>query len=277
MKWLRRLVWRSRPRFWVYLAGPVLVGVSYGANSPAELVSLPVIGLVLYFLVPANVYLYGVNDIFDAEIDRLNPKKGDRELQYQGDRALVIAVLLSGLLGLSLLQVVPLSAGYWLLGFLLLGGAYSIPPLRLKTRPPFDSLSNGLYILPGAAAYATVSGGQPPALAIWGAWLWAMAMHTFSAIPDIEPDRQGGIETLATKLGERWSLWYCGACWLGAAGAFGRLDPRAGLVVGVYPVLVGWYLVRDTAIERAYWWYPAINTIVGASITLGGLWEVFYA
>jgi 4-hydroxybenzoate polyprenyltransferase len=261
----------------VYLAGPVIVGVSFGANSPAELVSLPVIGLFLYFLVPANVYLYGVNDIFDAEIDRLNPKKGDRELQYQGDRILVMAVLVSGLLGLSLLTIVPKVASYWLLGFLLLGGAYSAPPLRLKTRPPFDSLSNGLYILPGAAAYATLSGGQPPALAIGGAWLWAMAMHTFSAIPDIEPDREGGIETLATKLGEHWSLWYCGACWLGAAGAFGLLDFRAGLVLGVYPVLVGWYLVRDIAIERAYWWYPAINTLVGASITLGGLWGVFYA
>jgi hypothetical protein len=33
---------------------------------------------------------------------------------------------------------------------------YSAPPLRFKTTPFLDSLSNGLYILPGVVAYAAI-------------------------------------------------------------------------------------------------------------------------
>ncbi len=44
---------------WLYLAGPVLVGVAYGAETVSELGSPAGIALVAYFLLPANVYLYG--------------------------------------------------------------------------------------------------------------------------------------------------------------------------------------------------------------------------
>jgi 4-hydroxybenzoate polyprenyltransferase len=29
----------------------------------------------LYFLIPANIRIYGINDIYDYETDKLNPKK----------------------------------------------------------------------------------------------------------------------------------------------------------------------------------------------------------
>ncbi|MEF8937724.1 MAG: lycopene elongase, partial [Halovenus sp.] len=69
------LFWLSRPRFWFYLAGPVIVGVVYGASSQADLFTPLTVELFLYFLIPANIFLYGINDIFDADIDQLNPKK----------------------------------------------------------------------------------------------------------------------------------------------------------------------------------------------------------
>jgi len=65
----------SRPRFWLYLAGPVVVGVAYAARTPAELFAPIAVALFAYFLVPANVFLYGVNDVFDADIDVETQKK----------------------------------------------------------------------------------------------------------------------------------------------------------------------------------------------------------
>jgi 4-hydroxybenzoate polyprenyltransferase len=174
-------------------------------------------------------------------------------------------------LGLALLALVPASAAPWLLGFLLLGAAYSAPPLRLKTRPPLDSISNGLYVLPGAAAYAAVAGTAPPALAVLGGWLWAMAMHTFSAIPDVEPDRRAGIETTATRLGPTLAAAYCGVIWLLAAAVFALLDGRLGLLFLAYPALLAVLELGDVDVDRAYWWYPAVNTLAGAAFTLGGL------
>jgi 4-hydroxybenzoate polyprenyltransferase len=273
MSRLRRLLKRSRPRFWLYLAGPVIVGVAYGAPDVPDLFSAPALVLFAYFVLPANVFLYGINDVFDADIDTENPKKEDREVRYTGDRFVVSLVITSALAGLALAAWLP-AAAPWIIGFLFLGAAYSAPPLRLKTTPPLDSVSNGLYVLPGVAAYAALAGSNPPLEAIVGGWLWTMAMHTFSAIPDIGPDRRAGIETLATVLGRRGTLAYCGAVWLFAAGAFALLDLRGGVLLLLYPALVAFWEAGGVEIDRAYWYYPAINTLVGMVLTLGGLWRI---
>lgn len=279
----RYLLTLSRPRFWLYLAGPVLVGVAYGASAVSDLFAPEAVALFAYFLLPANVYLYGVNDAFDADIDAENPKKrgGEvgneaeaREARYRGGKAVAAVVILCGLAGVALAALLPFRAAIWVVGFLVLGYAYSAPPLRLKTTPPLDSASNGLYVLPGAAAYAALAGRHPPALALAGGWLWAMAMHTFSAVPDIDADRRAGIRTTATALGERTTLAYCAGCWLLAAGAFGLLDLRAGALLLLYPLLAVGVAEADVSVSRAYWWYPAINALVGMALTLGGLWGV---
>jgi len=187
------------------------------------------------------------------------------------------AVVGSTLLGALAFAATPALAWPYLAGFFLLGFQYSAPPLRFKTTPFLDSLSNGLYVLPGAAAYAAVSGSHPPVAALAGAWLWAMGMHTFSAVPDIEPDREAGIRTTATYLGERRTLAYCLACWLAAAVVFGLVDVRIGLLLAAYPVLVLGIHLSGVDVDRAYWWYPAVNTAVGTLLTLGALWRLVYA
>lgn len=276
MSRLYRLLVTSRPRFWLYLAGPVLVGLAFGVDTLEGLTQPLAVALVAFFLVPANLLLYGVNDIFDADIDRFNPKKHRRERRFEGDLAIVTAVVASGLVGIALVVAAPTDARPWLGGFLLLAVAYSAPPTRFKARPLLDSLSNGLYILPGVAAYVATAGTNPPIAIILGAWLWTMAMHTLSAIPDIGPDRAGGVRTTATMLGRRWALGYCGAVWLLAAMAFGAVDWRAGGVLVVYPVLLVAIVLTDTPIDRAYWLYPAVNALVGMVFTIAGLWGLVH-
>jgi len=264
----------SRPRFWLYLAGPIVVGVAVAASTVEQLFLPTAVALFAYFLLPANVLLYGVNDMFDADVDTENPKKDDREARWQGDQLVLAAVVASGLLGVGLLAITPIATWPWLVGFLVLAVQYSAPPFRFKTTPILDSVSNGLYILPGIAAYVVVAGSQPPALAVVGAWLWTMGMHTFSAIPDIEPDRTAGIQTTATALGERRTYGYVAGCWIAAALAFGSVDVRLGALLAVYPIFVGWVAGGSVAVERAYWWFPALNTVVGTLITLGALWQI---
>ena len=273
---LTALLVLSRPRFWLYLAGPVLVGLVFGAPTVETLLDPLPVALFLFFLVPANVFLYGINDVFDRDVDAHNPKKDDREARYRGERDVLVATALSGVLGLAFFAILPVAAWPWLAGFLVLGAEYSAPPLRFKTTPFLDSLSNGLYVLPGAAAYVALSGRQPALLAVAGGWLWTMAMHTFSAIPDIEPDREAGIRTTATALGERRTYAYCAGCWLLAALSFGLLSRPLGALLLVYPLSVVAVAASDVDVRRAYWWYPAINGFVGMLLTLGGLWRLAY-
>ena len=273
---LRYLLTLSRPRFWLYLAGPLAVAVPFGVDATAGLFTVTTLGLFGYFLLPANVLLYGINDVFDVDADTENPKKGGREARWRSDPAVTGVVAVSGFLGIATFALTPRVAWPYLVGFFLLATQYSAPPLRFKTTPIADSVSNGLYILPGAAAYAAVSGSHPPAAALAGAWLWTMGMHTFSAIPDIEPDRAAGIQTTATVLGKRRTFVYCLACWLAAAAVFALVDRRIGALLVAYPAVVFAVYRSDIDVARAYWWYPAFNTAVGTLLTLGALWRLLY-
>jgi 4-hydroxybenzoate polyprenyltransferase and related prenyltransferases len=272
------LFWLSRPRFWLYLAGPVAVGVVYAADSVAGFFQPLALLLFAWFLVPANLFLYGVNDIFDVDIDENNPKKGEggREVQYTGDGIVVMTVYFAGAVGTLFGFALTVEGIYALAAFYVLAVEYSAPPLRLKTTPVLDSLSNGLYVLPGVVAYIAIAGESPPLLAVAGGWLWTMGMHTFSAVPDIEPDRAAGIDTTATVLGERWTLVYCGVVWLAAATLMGLLHPFLGVAFGIYPVLTALFALSTVSVDRAYWWFPIINTVAGAVLTVGGVWVVIY-
>jgi len=272
------LFWLSRPRFWLYLAGPLVVGVVYGASTTGEFFSPVTVALLLYFLVPANLFLYGVNDVFDRDIDEVNPKKADegREVRFNGSRAVTLTVAVVALVGLAFVPFLSTPALVAFAGFYLLGYAYSAPPVRFKTTPFLDSLSNGLYILPGVVGYATLTGSFPPALAIAAGWAWTMGMHTFSAIPDIEPDTAAGIRTTATVLGERRTLVYCAGCWLVAALLFALVHPALGALLAVYPAFVAGIVLLSVDIDRAYWWFPVLNTVVGAILTMGGIWVIQY-
>jgi len=273
---LRRLLKRSRPRFWFYLAGPVLVGAAYGAPSLDALFDPVTVALFAYFLVPANVYLYGINDVFDTDTDAANPRKRGTELRWGGDPLALAAVALSGLLGVSFFAILSRETWPWLAGFLVLATAYSAPPLRLKSRPFLDSLSNGLYVLPGVVAYVALAGHVPPIFAVLGGWAWTMAMHTFSAIPDIEPDRRAGIDTTATTLGEKRTLLYCGACWLASSVLFALVSPAFGALLFVYPLALVPIYADRIAVPRAYAYAPVLNTGIGMILTLAGLWVTRY-
>ena len=266
----------SRPRFWLYLAGPVVVGVAYAASSRWELFAPTAVALFAYFLLPANVFLYGVNDVFDADVDEKNPKKDEREVRYRGGRLVPALVVVTGFLGVAFLPLLPPAGDAAMVAFLLLAVEYSAPPLRFKTTPLLDSVSNGLYVLPGVVAYAALAGEAPPVAAVAGGWLWAMGMHTFSAVPDIEPDRQAGIRTTATVLGEGRTYAYCAGCWLAAAAVFGTVHPFFAAVLGGYPLFVAGIVAADVDVDRAYWWFPAVNTVAGMSLTLAALWVMIY-
>ena len=217
---IKHVVHISRPRFWMYTVGPYILGTFATAPGYATFISARFWIYLLIFVVAANVLIYGVNDLADTDTDLHNDKKGSYEirLQKQQRAATVVAcgiafgALVVAVVGQSMLTAVLMGI------FLILSIGYSVPPLRFKARPVFDSVSNVLYAMPGfmaASIWAPTS--AIPLTAVAASWLWCMAMHTFSAIPDVTADKKAGLATTATWLGVRGSLIYCGLCWLGSA------------------------------------------------------------
>ena len=65
----------SRPISWVNTAFPFAVGYLMMGGG---IDSLLIIG-TLFFLIPYNLLMYGINDVFDYESDMRNPRKGGVE------------------------------------------------------------------------------------------------------------------------------------------------------------------------------------------------------
>ncbi len=297
------LVGISRPRFWLYTAGPFLIGIVSTDLSVLQWIwHFPFIVVVLgllffYFLFPANLLIYGVNDIADGDTDTYNLKKQwyETSLQQQHHKALSRQILLwaiipwiviSMLLYLWLLYYlsnwftiiwntldllmntgrlfvrVGVSQRLILLVFWLLAYSYSSPPIRAKAIPFLDWLTNILYIVPGIFVYDIIVWIEY--ISWWyviGWWMWCMAMHAYSAIPDIEPDQQAGIKTTAVYLWKKGTLLYCAILWIWAAFTISRPFPLFALCAwAVYTFMIA--LSGHRPVIEMYKLFPWINGVI---------------
>lgn len=263
----------SRPRFWFYLLGPYTVGCIWGAERYLDLLNPWFFVYFVFFMFPANVLLYGVNDLWDHETDELNPKKEGREHRVTPREREMLGRLVWAVVGLGLLLTI-LQRGVVerliFLGFLFLSYFYSAGPIRFKQRPLLDSASNILYALPGVFSYYWVSGTLPPTPVLAAAFMHAFSMHLFSAIPDIAYDTETGIRTTAVVLGRRASLALCLVLWSGLAALILQLGSGnpLSLLPLTYPLVTAVLLVQDKAVDSVYWFYPYINTSFGGLLFL---------
>ncbi len=265
---LQFLISVSRPRFWLYIFGPYLIGLAAGAASRSDFLSIAIAAFAAYFLLPANLLIYAVNDIFDFETDKLNPKKREYEtlVRPHDRRPLVLAILLLNFPFIVASFFLNPIAIFAIGCFLFLSVFYSAWPIRAKAVPVVDSMFNVLYVYPGIFGYALISGEFPPVLAVVAAFLWTMAMHAYSAIPDIVADREAGVETVATFLGPNKTILFCTACFLGSAIlAFPFLGVFAGIFGMIYlAIMAATVFVKDAKnVFRIYKHFPLINSAVG--------------
>lgn len=270
----------SRPRFWIYLFGPYLIGLAAGAVAPQDFLRFDSILFAIYFLLPANLLVYGINDIFDFETDRLNPKKSEYEtlVRPEDHRSLWtwIAILnvpfLLAILFFAPRAIIPVAV------FILLSVFYSAPPIRAKEVSFLDSIFNILYAFPGVFAYQLLTGEFPPAGIIFAAGLWTAAMHAYSAIPDIEPDRAAGLETIATKLGSWGTHTFCMVCYFVAAVVVSTYSVPIALIGLAYVGLmaISLYGPNPGHVFSVYRWFPIINAVCGFLIFWYVAWPKFY-
>ena len=265
IRWLIKI---SRPRFWVYITGPFLIGVV--AASPVQSWLL-IILLGAYFTFPANLLIYGINDIFDYETDKHNPKKEAYEtlVKPKEQKQLWRWIAITNVPFLLLLPLLGNNGRWAVAGFLFFGVFYSMPPIRAKVRPLIDSIFNVLYIFPAIVGYAVVSKTLPSLYLCLAAAFWCMAMHAYSAVPDIGADRKAKISTIATQLGKTGTLLFCLACYALAASlsisALGQFSIAAGILYG-FMIIVTLQAKNAHSVMKLYSLFPYIN--MGAGMAL---------
>lgn len=266
------LYWRtSRPRFWMYLMGPWVVGFLITATRPLDLTTSSLFWLgLLVFSLPANLFLYGVNDLADEDTDQFNLKKSSYEHRldhWREAKILTIGVFVSLFLMIGYSFLLPTASAMIMGVFLMLAAGYSLPPLRFKARPIIDAGSNILYFLPTFSAASINALGLIPDWLFWSAVLatlcWTAGMHLFSAIPDMTADKKAGLATTAVWLGHEKSLLIVTVCWaITSLIAILTLGFIATPVL-FYPVFSGLARRYELSVAYYYKYFPYINAVIG--------------
>jgi 4-hydroxybenzoate polyprenyltransferase len=212
MEALKQLFWSSRPVSWINTAFPF--GATYVfINHKVDLTF--VVG-TLFFLIPYNFLIYGINDVFDYESDLRNPRKGGIEGALLNKKWHKLTLWSSTLLCVPFLAYLYLvsnvSSALWLTFFIFTVVAYSAPKLRFKERGFLDSLTASSHFV-GPMIYALslseVDLAQRPVLSsILAFTLWGIASHAFGAVQDVKADREADISSIATLIGAKATVWF---------------------------------------------------------------------
>lgn len=162
----------------------------------------------------ANVYIVGINQIYDVEIDKINKpylpiaagEISQKQAKYLVAFCAIFSIVFSLLVSIYLLAVV-------LLG-LFIGTLYSIPKTRFKTKPFMASFSIsfvrgvlgniGLYLSYNAVLTVTRPDVEVVILFLTVFVLInSSVIAIFKDIPDIEGDAKYDVKTFSVRLGQQ--------------------------------------------------------------------------
>ena len=208
-----------------------------------------------------NVYIVGLNQLEDVAIDRINKPHlplAAGEFSRATAKAIIIingclALLLAWLLGPFLLATVGISV--------IIGTAYSLPPIRLKRFPFWAALC--IFTVRGAIVnlglflhFNQVHSITPN---VWALTLFVLvftlAIAIFKDIPDLEGDRQYNIKTLTIQLGQRTvfelARWVLTVCYLGMilAGVLWLPTVNSAFLVTTHLLALGLMWWRSRALD----------------------------
>ncbi len=203
---LRQVVGSSRPFSWINTAYPFAAAYLLGGGR----VDVTFVLGTVFFLVPYNLAMYGINDVFDHESDLRNPRKGGLEGVVLSTRWHRLT-LWSAALSCAPFLVYLLAVGSWAARAALVVSmfavvAYSARGLRFKERPVLDSLTSSThFVSPAVVALALVDAEVTTVTvcALVAFFVWGAASQAFGAVQDITADRDAGIASIATHLGAR--------------------------------------------------------------------------
>lgn len=275
-KTIKVLFMTSRPLSWVNTAYPFAAG--YLVMGGAIDVRL-IIG-TLFFLIPYNLLMYGINDVCDYESDMRNPRKGGVEGAVTPRRYHQVIVWLAVLSCLPFVLTLVIM-GNWQSGLVLtvvlfFVVAYSATGLRFKEMPLLDSVTSSLHFVgPLLYAYSLVGTTQAGWLAASAFFCWGMASQAFGAVQDIVPDREAEICSIATFFGARVTVWLAMLLYGAAIGLVACLGVAAWPVLaagGLYIInLLPFVQIRDerSAEARTGWRrFLWLNYFTGAVVTM---------
>lgn len=253
------LIQVSRPIFWPVLPLVYALGMQ-AAHVPVNLIAIAQLVLLTF---PMNLIGCGLNDIYDYESDRRSSRRRaiwgavirpeDRTFVWEACIAMMPVVIFGGCISRNwdnFVTTVTLVLMAWL---------YSVPPMRLKERPPLDSLANGLgyFLLPFLMGYSLGADIRTLPTRYFFLTLCVCGVHALATALDYEADRAAGHRTIAVVAGRRTAAALAFAAFL-----------VTWLMVDFRTPAVHAFIVVSTLSTLVATLFPRERVIFGACVTV---------
>ena len=214
---LAALVALSRPSVWITSLLPFCLGYVLATHRflPASCTPLsgdcfadirPLATGILLMGPLAWLAILAINDAADLPGDLHNPRKVGKPVasgRMSANNATKLAYV-AGAVALAVAMTIGFPITVMILLWLALGWAYSVPPLRLKTRPGWDVATNAVAV-GGLALVAGWSVAQPivdfPWIMVVEGLLVGTALYLPTTLADYDADVASGYTTSGVRLG----------------------------------------------------------------------------
>lgn len=164
---LHALIISARPNTWIRIWGEMIVGAALAANPHINLTTFGFTFLAASPLLWTGGYM--LNDVTDVKLDKEHPYRKTRPIA-NGSLSPTIAIgiiIVLACLAFIIGAAISTTVVCLLLGLALSQMLYTIPPIRLKERPFFDIMINGVN----------------SAVRFFLGWYSQQPTHTFSFFP----------------------------------------------------------------------------------------------
>jgi homogentisate phytyltransferase/homogentisate geranylgeranyltransferase len=231
-----KVLWRfSRPHTLIGSALSIPALHALAAPSVQQLFSRPTLASILFAMLPSllmNLYITGLNQITDVDIDKINKPDlpiaaGDLSV---GNAKVIVLLALAASLAMGVSHPILGTSGLnWTLwGSAILGTMYSLPPIRLKRHPLMAALcivavrgtiiNAGFFAHATAAAYSTTAAARNSAAAVtvltclrnnrrcalsslfFG--VFGIVIALMKDVPDVAGDEQSNIRSFSVRAGQ---------------------------------------------------------------------------
>ncbi|KAH7060966.1 prenyltransferase [Paraphoma chrysanthemicola] len=217
----------SRPLAWIIAPAIWFSGIVHSGNY-----ALTIEGILFAVALSFPIFTFGVNDVYDYHSDMNNKRKDNlwtdgTPLSLVHHRYILQAAKSSSCFVILLVLPASTRSAESLICTILLlclVWLYSLPPFRLKERPIWDSLSNGVICwLFWACGYTF---GRQLSLSVhsemprqhgWLVFWYASALHSMAAMVDEDADSAAKHHTIATVYGERFAAIFSTFCFVFAS------------------------------------------------------------
>ena len=270
-----RLTWLRFIGFEFWMVGFTPFFIGYVVSSK-ELYSFDLFyGFLIIAILTSSTFV--LNHICDIELDKKNPRK-EFSLLVRGSVSLKTSWILFWILQLSCIILslrFNLEFLYCILGLTAISFAYNMEPLRFKSRPGLDLVSNGLslgLLIPLAAWSIDQPLLEFPKLFFLSTICYLLALYCPTMAIDVEFDKSFGIQTFATKFGAEFTMklsWFftiCGVSILLISGYFEIYPWNFNLLIWT-----GWLLIIEIFVHYFYLPItpnPTYNVVAKGSIIL---------